>query len=640
MKCIILLILVVAANTTTTAQICTGSLGDPIVQISFGFGSNSGVALDRGQTSYEYSQDMCPRQSQYSLITESVNCFENTWNTISGDHTSTDGKGFFMLVNSESIKGNVFTYNVRGLCPGTTYEFAAWVKNALRFSACEGIGVDPDLKLSVETKSGVVLASYNTGSIRKEYDPEWRQIAVLFKSPATETDLILHISNAAPAGCGNVFALDDITLRPCGPQVNAIVSSNGLAKIEVCEGGVHSFLLATNFGSEFINPVFQWQKRSDTIAWQDIAGANSRTYLTPPETTGTSSFRMVISEAAFFALSSCHIYSNEVTVSIQKPPAVQVTSYVYGCIGGSITLLASGANSYIWTGPNGFTSTNQIPVLANIQYAAAGLYKVTGTTMSGCKNTDSTTLRVYPNATAVSSRGTVICEGSSTELLAEGGVRYRWQPSRGLSNDTVPNPTASPDVNTTYSVKVTNQYGCSDTSSIKIGVWKKPVADAGPDLKTRLGFPVVLQGSAKGSDVTWFWTPATDLSAAIQLNPTTNPPQTTTYTLHVTSSHGCGTATDDVLVKVFDKIVVPNAFSPNGDGINDTWNIELLELFKDADIDVFNRYGQVVFHSRGYGTQWNGTRNGNPLPVGTYYYIINLKINKDPVFKGSVTILR
>jgi gliding motility-associated-like protein len=639
MRCLIIFILLVIAN-NTVAQICTGSLGDPIVHISFGFGANAGAALEQGQTSYEYSQDMCPQQSQYSLITETVNCFENAWHTILGDHTSTDGKGFFMLVNSESIKGNVFVYNVKNLCPNTTYEFAVWVKNALRFTACEGVGVDPDLKLTVETKSGEILASYNTGGIRKQYDPDWKQFAVLFKSPAINTDLILRISNTAAEGCGNAFALDDITLRPCGPKVNAEVASNGLAKIEVCEGGVHSFPLSSNFGSEFTNPVFQWQQRSATAGWQDIPGANSKTYLTPAQASGTSFFRMVIAEAGGAGLSSCHFSSNEVTVSVQKPPAVQATSYLYGCLGGSITLLASGANSYVWTGPNGFTSTKQMPELTNIQYSASGLYKVTGTTISGCKNSDSTTLKVHPNATAISGIGTTICEGSSTTLSAEGGVRYQWYPSKGLSNDTVPNPKASPDDNTTYSVKVTNQFGCSDTSSIKIGVWKKPIANAGPDVKTRLGFPVVLQGSVKGSDVTWFWSPATNLSSALHLTPTTNPPQTTTYTLHATSSHGCGTATDDVQVKVFDKITIPNAFSPNGDGINDTWNIELLELFNDADINVYNRFGHIVFHSRGYSEQWNGTRNGTRLPVGTYYYIIDLKINKEPVFKGSVTILR
>jgi gliding motility-associated-like protein len=171
-------------------------------------------------------------------------------------------------------------------------------------------------------------------------------------------------------------------------------------------------------------------------------------------------------------------------------------------------------------------------------------------------------------------------------------------------------------------------------------VWKKPRADAGPDLKTRLGLPVALKGTAKGSNVSWFWSPSGNISAPLQLNPLVNPTQTATYTLHVTSNHGCGTSTDDVLVKVFDKIAIPNAFSPNGDGINDRWLIQPLDLFEESVTEVYNRYGQIVYRSRGYGTPWNGTNNGKPVPAGTYYYIIDLRVNKEPKLTGTVTILR
>jgi len=91
---------------------------------------------------------------------------------------------------------------------------------------------------------------------------------------------------------------------------------------------------------------------------------------------------------------------------------------------------------------------------------------------------------------------------------------------------------------------------------------------------------------------------------------------------------------------VYDKIIIPNAFSPNGDGINDTWNIEPLDLFNDADLQVYNRYGQLVFRNVGYIKPWDGTRNGTPLPVSTYYYILDLKIKNEKPMTGSVTILR
>jgi gliding motility-associated-like protein len=85
--------------------------------------------------------------------------------------------------------------------------------------------------------------------------------------------------------------------------------------------------------------------------------------------------------------------------------------------------------------------------------------------------------------------------------------------------------------------------------------------------------------------------------------------------------------------------IIPNVFSPNGDGINDTWKIKYLGTYPDAIVDVFNRYGQLVFHSIGYNTEWDGKYNGVDLPLGTYFYIIKLNQQKIPL-NGSITILR
>jgi hypothetical protein len=389
-----------------------------VVNITFGYGSSSGPALSRSQISYDYSGSACPKPGEYSLLNLTFSCFENSWHTLSGDHTPNDAGGYYMLVNSESTDGNLFVYPVKGLCPNTTYEFAVWVKNALRPTACNKAGVDVNIKLTVETTSGSTLASYNRGGISEEENPEWKQYGMLFKTSSIESDLVLRIANAAPSGCGNVIAIDDITLRPCGPKVNAIVASNGLNNIDVCEGAEASFLLTSNYGSEFSNPLFQWQTRADGSGWKDIPGANSISYLTQSTGSGTHFYRMIIADATMYSSPQCRIFSNEVTVNIRRAPFVQATNYVYGCLGGNVSLMAGGANRYLWTGPNGYTSSLQSPVLPKVQYSDSGMYKVTGTTDLGCKKSDSTILKVYPNATATSSDGTFICEGTSTTLAA------------------------------------------------------------------------------------------------------------------------------------------------------------------------------------------------------------------------------
>ncbi len=113
-----------------------------------------------------------------------------------------------------------------------------------------------------------------------------------------------------------------------------------------------------------------------------------------------------------------------------------------------------------------------------------------------------------------------------------------------------------------------------------------------------------------------------------------------TYWVNVTDQNGCSSS-DTVVVKYggcFDG-KIPNTFTPNGDGVNDTWNISGLLKFAQCSVLIYNRWGQSVFSSIGYTTPWDGTSNHKNLPVGTYYYIIDLK-NNTPVISGFVTIIR
>ncbi|MBK8141761.1 MAG: gliding motility-associated C-terminal domain-containing protein [Chitinophagaceae bacterium] len=92
-------------------------------------------------------------------------------------------------------------------------------------------------------------------------------------------------------------------------------------------------------------------------------------------------------------------------------------------------------------------------------------------------------------------------------------------------------------------------------------------------------------------------------------------------------------------VKILKLVKVPNVFSPNGDNIHDQWMIPNLGDYPGCTVEVFNRYGQQVYFSAGYGTPWNGTYKGKELPAGTYYYIIQLQNGFKPL-SGSVTIIR
>lgn len=618
-------------------QLCTGSLGDPVVNITFGSGSGSGPALPAGVTSYTYTAGGCPNDGSYTLQNLVFGCFGGSWHTVAGDHTPNDANGYYMLVNASLSAGDFYIDTIRGLCSNTNYEFAAWVKNVLK---PEVGGIMPNLTFQVESLTGTVLTTVNSGNIPSENPAPWKQYGAFFITPPGTTDVVIRLKNNAPGGNGNDFALDDITFRPCGPKLDATVNNTDSSFIVGCESDRKSYLLKANYTPGiYANPSFQWQESINGVVWTDIPGATTTSYLRPAGPTGQFFYRMLMADGPNINSISCRLASNTITLVITQPDA-QVTNYVFGCYGKPIGLFAAGGSTYSWTGPNGFTSNVQDPRIEAVQFTNTGWYVVKVTDYNGCTDFDSTNLVVYPAATAAINPVAPICEGSSTPLQASGGTRYSWSPSRGLSNDTIPNPIASPTETTLYKLVIFNDFGCFDTSTVRVNVWKKPEANAGPDQKTRIGFPATLTGTVKGSDVTYYWSPSTFVDNPNSLRIRVNPPQSQSYTLHAVSTRGCGEAVDNAFVRVYEKLEIPNAFSPNGDGINDTWIIEPLAFFPESVTTIYNRYGTPIYISRGYAKPWDGTRNGQPVPVGMYYFTIDLRTGKEPIVTGSVMILR
>jgi gliding motility-associated-like protein len=193
----------------------------------------------------------------------------------------------------------------------------------------------------------------------------------------------------------------------------------------------------------------------------------------------------------------------------------------------------------------------------------------------------------------------------------------------------------------TVSLTVADDAGCISTSATKdVIVNMKPVIEAGPSVVVAAGEKVTFKATASNTtNVQFRWSPASLLDDASTLTPSYIATHDQTFVLTATTVETTCTATDELTVEILRPVKVPNAFSPNGDGINDNWQITNLSDYEKASVQVYNRYGQTVYKSSGYSVPWDGKMNGNPLPVGTYYYIIEFKKGYAPL-TGSVTILR
>jgi gliding motility-associated-like protein len=190
----------------------------------------------------------------------------------------------------------------------------------------------------------------------------------------------------------------------------------------------------------------------------------------------------------------------------------------------------------------------------------------------------------------------------------------------------------------TISYTFTADNGCMVTRVQPVEVFASPVVYAGPDRATREGNPVKLEGSGSGDGIRFQWTPPAGMDNSRIATPVVSPPNDITYKLTVISAQGC-TASDEMAVKVINKINIPNAFTPDNNRKNDSWIIPNLELFDNCTVQVYNRWGQRVFQSKGYSRPWDGSLNGQPLSPGAYTYIIDLK-NGQPPMRGVVMLLR
>ncbi|RYY26393.1 MAG: PKD domain-containing protein [Sphingobacteriaceae bacterium] len=184
----------------------------------------------------------------------------------------------------------------------------------------------------------------------------------------------------------------------------------------------------------------------------------------------------------------------------------------------------------------------------------------------------------------------------------------------------------------------TTESGCADSLTQNITVNPTPTVDAGVNRSVHIGESVTLSPKATGNNITYKWTPATGLNNPNIARPVATPQDDITYRLTVTSADSCS-ATDTVSIRILKIPIIPNTFTPNSDGTNDVWNIQNLDRYPDCIMDIYNRYGMLMYHSIGYNRPWDGRYKGEEVPVGTYYYVLNLK-DGTKNYGGYVTVIR
>lgn len=274
--------------------------------------------------------------------------------------------------------------------------------------------------------------------------------------------------------------------------------------------------------------------------------------------------------------------------------------------------------------------------------------KLTVTSVFGCINSDTNAIvfRKKPYVNFIPQFDT-LCQGQQVIFFAlsnppaESTISsYTWDFGDGGPTSKDTNAVKVFNNYGDYSIKltVTTNNGCIGDTSKVIRVNLQPKIDAGYSVYAHLNELVTFNPVINSPNVSFNWSPSTGLNSTSAIRPSLKATATQTYTLTATAPGGC-TAMDSLTVFLMNQLVVPNAFSPNGDGINDLWEITNLGDYPKNTVNVYNRYGRLVYRSSGLNRAWNGKSGGKDLPVGTYYYVINLDDESKPIV-GYVVILK
>ncbi len=503
-----------------------------------------------------------------------------------GDHTT--GFGSMLVMNgAEIIDQNVWCQTV-AVTPNTDYAFSAWLASAVSESPAELV-----FTINGLTIGDPLLAPFATG--------QWVNFYSIWNSGAN-TSATICISNQNNLDSGNDFALDDISFAPfCTYTDDLVITEQAYPEPDLGED------VQTCAGSEVL--LDATTPNADSYLWQD-GGTNATT-----QTTGSGIYWVDVTDNGCTARDSV-----EVIFDVQ--PTVELGDAQQRCEGEVEILNAffPGA-AYLWQ--DGSTAST-------FQVTGSGNYSVT-VDVDGCTATDQVVFTYHPLPEVDLGPDTTICADTSLAVdVGRPGGSYVWEDGSTTAQRTL-------EESGLYWVAVTVN-GCSTTDSLELGNIPLPYVDLGPDFLLCTGNTAELD--ATGAGYTYAWNTG-DTTSELEIA------EEGVYRVLVTSP--CGTFEDSITVTQDQcdcPVFVPNAFTPDGNGINETFHPSFDCPFDRYRFTVFDRWGREVWSSEDPREGWDGGGSAEDgTATGIYAWKLEVRpqtVNEHTLRKlfGHVVLLR
>ncbi|MCP9751614.1 PKD domain-containing protein, partial [Ferruginibacter sp. HRS2-29] len=438
----------------------------------------------------------------------------------------------------------------------------------------------------------------------------------------------VEITITSASGCTKTVSV------PVTVQVNSIPVASIIGDIEKC--GNQRVTFSANVISADAVTIQQW-----TLSNGVTATGPDFTYLF--NLPGTYNLRYIAGTQQGCFDTAYH------SIVIRPVPVVNATASTTICLGNSVQLNATGSPSYQWNPAQGLScSTCPNPVATP---SVTTPYIVTGSNAFGCAAYDTVVITVIQPMNLVVNPDVNICIGQSANLMASGAATYAWSPGATLNSTTISNPVATPTATTRYRVVGYDGFNCfTDTAFVLVGVGRYPTVNLGPDLTLSTGTIHPLNSTITNGPITqWLWQPSTELSCNTCPLPLATIKKDITYTVKVTTAYGCS-ATDSLNIKTFcenSQVFIPNAFTPDGDGVNDILMVRGKGIVMVKFFRIFNRWGELVFERTNFPPNvsayaWNGKIKGIAGGPDVFVYTAEVICENGTsfVYKGNTSIIK
>ncbi len=597
------------------SQTCTGSLGENIfIEGDFGSGPENFLLVDPGiAPGYTYTVNPPPQDGLYS-ITNSTSRWSNifpTWLEI--EDNSDDPNGYMMVVNASLAPGLFYDQLVEGLCENTLYLFSADIINMIQ------VGVNDHIQPNVSFLIDNAVA-FSSGQIPQ--DASWHRYGFTFTTAPGQTSVQLSLQNNAPGGFGNDLALDNISFQPCGPE--AFILPETIAN--VCEDGDPISLEATVIGEQYQSPQFQWQLSIDQgLTWSDIDGATDGTYTHADLSSGYYHYRFLLAnDLANLDNQRCRVISNEKVVFVQPKFYDRRDTICEGLF------VESGGHIY-----------NEV-----------GIYVDSLISSIGCDSIVTLTLNVLSNVTIEAEFDVIdlVCPRQSTAGIRIGDVVGGTAPYHFyIDGDSLGEVTEVNGLSAgVYRLEIIDRYGCSIEQAIEIEPAAELRLDIGPDTTIVMGTQLTILSLTNFPVDSFDWQVSQDFDcdgecAAITYYPFSNQE----VLLRAITDAGC-VVSDSLNIEVIeDRLVyLPSAFSPNGDQVNDVYNIfgRFPNVSVIRSMAIYDRWGGLLWsdtnvlpNSDQHG--WDGTTSAGPATPGVYLVLAEIEFLDGQIKKFGSDLL-